>query len=46
MRFDEVIESTGRSRELFPPVHERAAVKVIDHIDAICRRYIPASPFV
>ena len=45
-RFDEVIESPDRLRALFPPVHERAAVKVIDHIDPICRRYIAASPFV
>ncbi len=46
MQFDETIESLDRLRELFPPVHEKAAAKVIDHVDAICRRYIAASPFV
>jgi PPOX class probable FMN-dependent enzyme len=46
MEFDEVIDSEERLRELFPPVHERAATKVIDHIDPVCRRYIAAAPFV
>lgn len=44
--FDETIDSHARLRALFPPVHPRAAVKTIDHIDPICRRYIAASPFL
>lgn len=46
MHFDDVISTEAELREVFPPVSERAAAKVIDHIDDVCRRYIAASPFV
>lgn len=46
MQFDEVIDTPARLRELYGTPSERAAAKVIDHIDPICRRYIAASPFL
>jgi PPOX class probable FMN-dependent enzyme len=46
VHFDEVIETEAELRRVFPPVSERAAAKVIDRLDDICRRYIAASPFV
>ena len=45
-RFEEVIETRERLRELSKPPSQRARNKVIDHIDDICRRFIAASPFV
>lgn len=46
LRFDEVIESPQRLRELSRHPSERARNKVIDHIDDVCRRFIATSPFV
>jgi PPOX class probable FMN-dependent enzyme len=45
-RFDEVITDRARLREIVGDASPRAAVKVIDHIDGICRRFIAASPYV
>ena len=45
-RFEEVITSPGRLRELHNLPSYRASNKVIDHIDDICRRFIAACPFV
>jgi PPOX class probable FMN-dependent enzyme len=45
-RFEEVIETRERLRELSKQPSQRARDKVIDHIDDICRRFIAASPFV
>jgi PPOX class probable FMN-dependent enzyme len=44
--FDEVIATRERLRELSKQPSSRAKDKVIDHIDAICRRFIAACPFV
>jgi uncharacterized protein len=44
--FDEVIVTRSRLRELSKQPSSRAQGKVIDHIDAICRRFIAACPFV
>ena len=46
MRFDEVIASRERLREISRAPSFRAQNKVIDHVDEICRRFIAASPFV
>jgi PPOX class probable FMN-dependent enzyme len=43
---DETITTRERLRELTRRPSERALNKVIDHIDAVCRRFIAASPFV
>ena len=45
-QFDEVIATRQRLRELSKQPSSRAQGKVIDHIDAICRRFIAACPFV
>jgi PPOX class probable FMN-dependent enzyme len=45
-QFDEVIATRQRLRELSKQPSARAQDKVIDHIDAICRRFISACPFV
>lgn len=45
-QFSEEITDAEALRALYPPTSGRAAAKVIDHVDAICRRYIAASPFV
>jgi PPOX class probable FMN-dependent enzyme len=45
-RFEEVIRTRERLRELFKPPSDMVNNKVIDHIDDICRRFIAASPFV
>ena len=45
-RFDEVIDTRDRLREIFSGPGEIARDKDIDHIDDICRRFIAASPFV
>jgi uncharacterized protein len=45
-RFDEVITTRQRLRELSKQPSHRAQNKIIDHIDAICRRFIAACPFV
>ena len=44
--FEREITEIAELRALYPPTSARAAAKVIDHIDAICRRYIAASPFL
>lgn len=44
--FDEVVATLPRLRELSREPSSRAQGKVIDHIDAICRRFIAACPFV
>ncbi|MGE3703350.1 MAG: pyridoxamine 5'-phosphate oxidase family protein [Hyphomicrobiaceae bacterium] len=44
-KFDEVISSRERLREVMGMPNHRVASKVIDHIDDICRRFIAASPF-
>jgi uncharacterized protein len=46
MRFDEVITTRQRLRELSRQPSQRASNKVIDHVDDICRRFIAACPFV
>lgn len=45
-RFEEVIRTRERLRELFEPPGHMVNNKVIDRIDDICRRFIAASPFV
>jgi uncharacterized protein len=45
-QFEEVIGSHERLRALHKPVGQRSAIKVIDHIDELCRRFIAACPFV
>jgi PPOX class probable FMN-dependent enzyme len=45
-QFDEVIVTQQRLRELSKQASSRAQGKVIDRIDAICRRFIAASPFL
>ena len=45
-RFDEVITTRERLREIMGEPNHRVASKVIDHIDAVCKRFIAASPFV
>ena len=45
-RFEEVITSRQRLRDLSRQPSQRASNKVIDHVDDICRRFIAASPFV
>jgi uncharacterized protein len=45
-RFEEVITTRERLRELSKQPSQRASTKVIDHVDDICRRFIAASPFV
>ena len=43
---DHTITTVDALRELYGPPVERARIKVIDHIDAHCRSFIAASPFV
>lgn len=45
-RFDEVIATQQRLREVSKLPSFRAQNKVIDHVDEICRRFIATSPFV
>jgi len=45
-RYEEVIATRERLRELSRQPSQRACNKVVDHIDDICRRFIAASPFV
>jgi PPOX class probable FMN-dependent enzyme len=45
-RFEEIITTRERLREVKGPPASRAAVKDIDRIDDICRRFIAASPFI
>lgn len=45
-RFEEVIATRDRLRELNKLPSHRVSNKAIDHIDDICRRFIAASPFV
>ena len=44
--FEEVIATRERLRKLSRRPSDRATNKIVDHIDAICRRFIAASPFV
>ena len=46
MRFDEVIATRERLREVSNVPSFRARNKVINHVDEICRRFIAACPFV
>jgi PPOX class probable FMN-dependent enzyme len=46
MQFEEVITTPERMREFVTTRGRRSAVKDIDHIDDICRRFIAACPFV
>jgi PPOX class probable FMN-dependent enzyme len=46
IEFDEVIATRQRLRELSKQPSSRVQNKVIGHIDAICRRFIAACPFV
>ncbi len=46
MRFDEVIATRERLREVSRQPSFRARNKAIDHVDDICRRFIAACPFV
>jgi hypothetical protein len=45
-RFEEVITTHERLRELRKPPRELVRNKSIDHIDDICRQYIAAAPFI
>ena len=45
-RFEEVIATHERLRQIVSHPTQAIADKVIDHIDDICRRFIGASPFV
>jgi PPOX class probable FMN-dependent enzyme len=45
-RFEEVVATRVRLRELNKLPSHRVSNKAIDHIDDICRRFIAASPFV
>jgi uncharacterized protein len=45
-RFEEVVTTRGRLRELNRLPSHRVTNKAIDHIDDICRRFIAACPFV
>jgi PPOX class probable FMN-dependent enzyme len=45
-RYEEVIATRERLRELSRQPSQRACNKVVVHIDDICRRFIAASPFV
>jgi PPOX class probable FMN-dependent enzyme len=45
-RFEETIVTRERLREIYRRPNYRAANKVIDHIDPICRSFIAACPFV
>ena len=45
-RFEEVITTRERLRELHGKPGPASSNKVIDHIDDICRRFIAACPFV
>jgi PPOX class probable FMN-dependent enzyme len=45
-RFDEVIASRTRLRELISEPGRLTSHKSIDHLDPVCRRFIAASPFV
>ena len=45
-RFEEVVLTQDRLRELIEPATGMARDKAIDRIDDICRRFIAASPFV
>ncbi len=44
-RFEEVITTRQRLREIVPEPAQPIVDKVIDHIDDVCRRFIAASPF-
>lgn len=46
MEFDEVISDRTRLREIIGEPSHRILGKVIDHIDAICARYIAACPYI
>nr|GAJ35948.1 hypothetical protein BDOA9_0151590 [Bradyrhizobium sp. DOA9] len=45
-RYEEIITTQERLREVCNPPSFRASNKVIDHVDEICRRFIAACPFV
>lgn len=45
-RFEEVVTTRERLRELNKLPNDRVRNKAIDHIDDICRRFIAASPFM
>ena len=45
-RFEEIITTRERLREIKGPPARRSAVKDIDRIDDICRRFIAACPFI
>lgn len=43
---DYLIQNEDELRALFPPTHELAAIKALDHIDAHARQFIERSPFL
>jgi uncharacterized protein len=45
-RYEEVVASPARLRELYKQPSDRGRNKIIDRIDDICRRFIAASPFL
>src|SRR5581483_10156303 len=45
-RFEEIVTSRTRLRELYRMPSLRVSNKAIDHVDDMCRRFIAASPFV
>lgn len=44
--FEEIVATRARLRELVKAPSRYVAHKVIDHVDAYCRRFIAAAPFV
>lgn len=46
VRFDEVITTRARLRQIIREPSRFVANKVIDHVDGYCRRFIAAAPFV
>lgn len=44
-RFEEIVSTRARLREIVKPPSRYVAHKVIDHVDEYCRRFIAAAPF-
>ena len=45
-QFQDVVETTAELRSVIPEPMRAIKVKVIDHLDELCREFIAASPFV
>ena len=44
-QFQDVVETTAELRGVIPEPMRAIKVKVIDHLDELCREFIAASPF-